>query len=167
MCGVEQVKYQIPGATGISLQLQMITLLGDAAAAGFTINLFNAQPIMSWPEPGCMALVMVLMKNTLMRIAVLSANCQSGVWSGAGKMRVQTVNGASSCTNKGTMIASCPTGTFVVSGSYALTAWGKNSNHNSPDAMYTDPDNNRFVIVAPNNNSTTCFRAIATCASLQ
>ncbi len=82
-------------------------------------------------------------------------------------MRVQTVNGASSCTNKGTMIASCPTGTFVVSGSYALTAWGKNSNHNSPDLMYTDPDNNRFVIVAPNNNSTTCFRAIATCASLQ
>ncbi|MEW5125040.1 hypothetical protein [Citrobacter freundii complex sp. 2024EL-00748] len=77
---MEQVKYQIPGATGISLQLQMITLLGDAAAAGFTINLFNAQPIMSWPEPGCMALVMVLMKNTLMRIAVLSANCQSGTW---------------------------------------------------------------------------------------
>lgn len=97
----------------------------------------------------------------------LLRSCQSGVWSGAGKMRVQTVNGASSCTNKGTMIASCPTGTFVVSGSYALTAWGKNSNHNSPDAMYTDPDNNRFVIVAPNNNSTTCFRAIATCASLQ
>lgn len=84
MCGVEQVKYQIPGATGISLQLQMITLLGDAAAAGFTINLFNAQPIMSWPEPGCMALVMVLMKNTLMRIAVLSANCQSGVWKQSG-----------------------------------------------------------------------------------
>lgn len=83
MCGVEQVKYQIPGATGISLQLQMITLLGDAAAAGFTINLFNAQPIMSWPEPGCMALAMVLMKNTLMRIAVLSANCQSGVWKSA------------------------------------------------------------------------------------
>lgn len=27
-----------------------------------------------------MALAMVLMKNTLMRIAVLSANCQSGVW---------------------------------------------------------------------------------------
>ncbi|EHG4605492.1 TPA: hypothetical protein R4Y24_005866 [Citrobacter freundii] len=77
---MEQVKYQIPGATGISLQLQMITLLGDAAAAGFTINLFNAQPIMSWPEPGCMALAMVLMKNTLMRIAVLSANCQSGAW---------------------------------------------------------------------------------------
>lgn len=92
MCGVEQVKYQIPGATGISLQLQMITLLGDAAAAGFTINLFNAQPIMSWPEPGCMALVMVLMKNTLMRIAVLSANCQSGAWTKTLKLTKSTMS---------------------------------------------------------------------------
>lgn len=46
----------------------------------FTTNLFNVPQTTLWPEPGCMALAMVLMKNTLMRIAVLSANCQSGVW---------------------------------------------------------------------------------------
>lgn len=123
MCGVEQVKYQIPGATGISLQLQMITLLGDAAAAGFTINLFNAQPIMSWPEPGCMALAMVLMKNTLMRIAVLSANCQSGVWSGGAKINssaCQWVSSPDAWVNPGKRqfykTATCPAGS-VQSGS--------------------------------------------------
>lgn len=92
-------------------------------------------------------------------------SCQSGVWSGSGKMRVQTINGASSCANSGTMLAVCPAGMSIISGSYQLTGWSRNSSHNSPDAMYTDPANNRFVVKAPTNNDTTCFRAIATCAS--
>lgn len=93
--------------------------------------------------------------------------CQSGAWAGQAKMNILTVNGASSCTNSGAMIAACPADTFVISGSYQLTAWGRNSSHNSPDAMYVDPVNNRFVVNAPTNNDTTCFRAIATCARFQ
>ena len=92
-------------------------------------------------------------------------SCQNGVWAGVGRMQVQTVSGASSCANLDTVVAACPAGTFVISGSYSMTGWGKNSTHNSPDSMYTDPANNRFVIQTPNNNSSTCFQAIATCAS--
>ncbi|HDG1683188.1 TPA: shufflon system plasmid conjugative transfer pilus tip adhesin PilV [Kluyvera ascorbata] len=94
-------------------------------------------------------------------------SCQSGAWAGQAKMNILTVNGASSCTNSGAMIAVCPADTFVISGSYQLTAWGRKSSHNSPDAMFVDPVNNRFVVNAPTNNDTTCFRAIATCAKFQ
>ncbi|EBS5765131.1 shufflon system plasmid conjugative transfer pilus tip adhesin PilV [Salmonella enterica subsp. enterica serovar Enteritidis] len=90
--------------------------------------------------------------------------CQSGRWSANAQSEVIRIDGASSCVNKGTMVAVCPAGTHVISGSYALTGWGRKSNHNSPDSMYIDPANNRFVIHAPNNNSQTCFRAIASCA---
>lgn len=48
-----------------------------------------------------MALVMVLMKNTLMRIAVLSANCQSGVWqSFQNKFSIQAFNVGKNITDK-------------------------------------------------------------------
>lgn len=91
-------------------------------------------------------------------------SCQDGKWSANAQSEVIRIDGASSCVNKGTMVAVCPAGTHVISGSYALTGWGRNSSHNSPDSMYIDPANNRFVINAPNNNSQTCFRAIANCA---
>jgi len=91
-------------------------------------------------------------------------SCQDGKWSSNAQSEVIRIDGASSCVNKGTMVAICPAGTHVISGSYALTGWGRNSSHNSPDSMYIDPANNRFVINAPNNNSQTCFRAIANCA---
>ena len=46
-----------------------------------------------------MALAMVLMKNTLMRIAVLSANCQSGVWAGAGNKAIERLTWSISSGN--------------------------------------------------------------------
>lgn len=91
-------------------------------------------------------------------------SCIDGRWSSNALSEIIRIDGASSCVNKGTMVAVCPVGTRVISGSYALTGWGKNSSHNAPDSMYIDPVNNRFVIQAPNNNSQTCFRAIANCA---
>lgn len=164
VCGVEQVKYQIPGATGISLQLQMITLLGDAAAAGFTINLFNAQPIMSWPEPGCMALAMVLMKNTLMRIAVLSANCQSGVWKSSSLGSFQRTYGNSACGEHGVSKAVCPSGQRVISGGWTLSGWSGNDGRNAPDSSQPISENTWQIVTGGGNSGGQCLRAVAYCA---
>ncbi|HFE3523614.1 TPA: hypothetical protein ACF3JG_003343 [Enterobacter hormaechei] len=136
----------------------MITLLGDAAAAGFTINLFNAQPIMSWPEPGCMALVMVLMKNTLMRIAVLSANCQSGAWVGTKLLDKNIVTGNTTCSSTAMSVATCPSGKTIASGGWRLTWYG--SGNNAPDSSYP---RNTTQWVTNSNGDNNCFQSVAMC----
>ena len=95
-------------------------------------------------------------------------SCQSGTWTNSGKMHVQKVDGATTCSNNGIATSICPVGSIVISGSYQLTNWNRGAGHNSPDAMYIDPVNNLFLIKAPNNNSSpVCFHAIANCATFK
>ncbi|WP_239986700.1 shufflon system plasmid conjugative transfer pilus tip adhesin PilV, partial [Cronobacter sakazakii] len=96
--------------------------------------------------------------------AILS--CQSGVWTAASKIKMQTVFGETTCANKAVASAYCPSGTVAIGGSYALKSWSDGSNHNSPDSMVLDPVNDRFYIVLPNNSKgAACFQAIANCAT--
>ncbi|MEL5276247.1 shufflon system plasmid conjugative transfer pilus tip adhesin PilV [Serratia marcescens] len=93
-------------------------------------------------------------------------SCQSGAWSGASKIKMQTVFGETSCANKSVAYAYCPSGTVAIGGSYALRSWSDGSNHNSPDSMALDPVNNRFYIGLPNNSKgEACFQAIVNCTA--
>lgn len=93
-------------------------------------------------------------------------DCQSGVWSGASKIKMQTIYGETSCTNKSSAYAYCPAGTVAIGGSYMLRSWSDGSNHNSPDLMALDPVNNRFYIGLPNNSKGgACFQAIVNCTT--
>ncbi|MBT1886720.1 hypothetical protein ACU6YV_27110, partial [Klebsiella aerogenes] len=92
--------------------------------------------------------------------------CQSGVWSGASKIKMQTIFGETACANKSVAYAYCPAGTVAIGGSYALRSWSDGSNHNSPDSMALDPVNNRFYIGLPNNSKgEACFQAIVNCTT--
>ncbi|HDT0003695.1 shufflon system plasmid conjugative transfer pilus tip adhesin PilV [Klebsiella pneumoniae] len=92
--------------------------------------------------------------------------CQSGVWAGASKIKMQTILGETACANKAVASAYCPSGTVAIGGSYALRSWSDGSNHNSPDSMALDPVNNRFYIGLPNNSKgEACFQAIVNCTS--
>ncbi|EEN0757820.1 hypothetical protein ACYJEO_001132 [Salmonella enterica subsp. enterica serovar Senftenberg] len=108
----------------------------------------------------------MLTMSMSMRFAAHLANCQSGVWTAASKIKMQTVFGETTCANKAVASAYCPSGTVAIGGSYALKSWSDGSNHNSPDSMVLDPVNDRFYIVLPNNSKgAACFQAIANCAT--
>ena len=92
-------------------------------------------------------------------------SCQSGVWIGSAKIKMNTVLGETTCANSTAVFAYCPAGQTAIGGSYALRGWSKGSNHNSPDSMALDPAQNRFYLTTPNNSQgQACFQAIVNCA---
>ncbi|MCX8963105.1 shufflon system plasmid conjugative transfer pilus tip adhesin PilV [Erwinia psidii] len=96
--------------------------------------------------------------------AVLS--CQSGIWKlQSTPLDTFTVQSAGTCANLTQQIATCPTGSKMVSGGWIMTKFGDGAAHNNPDNSYPDPGSNSWVINTPNNSShTSCFVALANCA---
>ncbi|EJM7709145.1 hypothetical protein NOY17_001547 [Salmonella enterica] len=113
-----------------------------------------------------MALAMVLMKNTLMRIAVLSANCQSGTWKNNGIGSRNVVNGNQACGSGQYSKAYCPSGSQMISGGYSLTRWSGGSGWNSPDDSRPSLNENAWLIYTGGGvTGGTCMTAIALCTS--
>ncbi|WP_240153392.1 shufflon system plasmid conjugative transfer pilus tip adhesin PilV [Erwinia amylovora] len=96
--------------------------------------------------------------------AVLS--CQNGIWKRQSvPLETFTVQSGGTCGNVTQQVATCPSGSRMVSGGWILTKWREGGVHNNPDSSLPDPSSNSWIIHTPNNKSSpACFVAVANCA---